>query len=432
MLPKILLVDDREDNLFSLSAILEPQGYRVVRANSGRQALKILLQEYDFALILMDVEMPNLNGFETASLIYQREKLRHIPIVFITAHNYSDENIYKGYQSGAVDYIYKPINSELLKAKVAVFVELYKKNHALIAQEQKLININRSLENEISERKNSEEKVKMLNLELLQNIDRLEAANRDLDRFAFMASHDLQEPLRKIRAFSDRLADTHEEVLNADGKMYLNRIQNAAERMQMLIKDILTFSKISTTEKRFVKCDLNELIQDVIAQLEVQIGEKQATITIEKLPVIEVNPVLIQPLFVNLISNSLKYSKKDTPAVIKIYSDLERGTDTANNGGILYNRIYVEDNGIGFEQKYAEQIFSMFKRLHHNSEYEGTGIGLALCKKIVEEHNGFISAIGHEGQGSTFIVSLPALTNHKTISYTVKHELSDKKNTADL
>src|SRR5947207_4189877 len=132
MRPKILLVDDREDNLMSMEAILAPDDYLFVKANSGRQVLKILLTEVDFALILMDVQMPNLNGFETAALIYEREKLKHIPIIFITAHNYGEENVYKGYRAGAVDYIYKPINADLLRAKVGVFVELYQKNHRLM------------------------------------------------------------------------------------------------------------------------------------------------------------------------------------------------------------------------------------------------------------------------------------------------------------
>src|SRR5580698_11389377 len=136
MPPKLLLVDDREDNLMSIEAILGTEGYNFVKANSGRQALKILLTEFDFALILMDVQMPNLDGFETASLIYEREKLRHIPIIFITANNYGEANIFKGYRAGAVDYIYKPVNPGLLRAKVSVFVDLYKKNHRLIAEEQ--------------------------------------------------------------------------------------------------------------------------------------------------------------------------------------------------------------------------------------------------------------------------------------------------------
>src|SRR6516162_317881 len=202
---KILLVDDREDNLISMESILEPSGYDFVKAGSGREALKFLLRDIDFALILMDVQMPNLNGFETASVIYEREKIRHIPIIFITANNYGEENIFKGYQTGAVDYIYKPINPELLRAKVSVFVELYQKNHQLVAQEQKLMAINRSLENEIKERIASEKQVNDLNHQLIQNIDRLESANRELDGFAFMASHDLQEPLRKIQTFTEML-----------------------------------------------------------------------------------------------------------------------------------------------------------------------------------------------------------------------------------
>src|ERR1041385_4756169 len=204
MQPKIMLVDDREDNLLSMESVLELDGYRFVKATSGRQVLKYLLTDLDFALILMDVQMPNLNGFETASLIYERERLRHIPIIFITANNYGEENLFKGYRAGAVDYIYKPVNPDLLRAKVSVFVELYRKNQRLITQEQKLVAINRNLEMEINERKASEEKVTELNKQLLENIARLEAANKDLDLFAFMASHDLQAPLRKIRMFSDR------------------------------------------------------------------------------------------------------------------------------------------------------------------------------------------------------------------------------------
>ena len=205
MQPKIMLVDDREDNLLSMETVLEPDGYRFVKATSGRQVLKLLLTDFDFALILMDVQMPNLNGFETASLIYERERLRHIPIIFITANNYGDENLFRGYRAGAVDYIYKPVNPELLRAKVSVFVELYRKNQRLLAQEQKLVAINRNLELEIADRIASEQKVTELNRQLLENIARLETANKDLDLFAFMASHDLQAPLRKIRMFSDRL-----------------------------------------------------------------------------------------------------------------------------------------------------------------------------------------------------------------------------------
>lgn len=408
MRPKILLVDDREDNLMSIEALLEPDGYVFAKANSGREALKILLKEYDFALILMDVKMPNLNGFETATMIYEREKLRHIPIIFITANNYGDENVFQGYKAGAVDYIYKPINPELLRAKVSVFIDLYKKTGKLIAQEQKLVAINGNLESEIKERKASEEKVKELNKELLENISRLESANKDLDRFAFMASHDLQEPLRKIRMFSDCLFSKYNDELDESGKMYLDRIQNGAERMQDLIKDILTFSKVSGETGTFVKTDMNQILNEVLHEMKDILEEKKVKIKISPLPSLDVNPGLIRPLFHNLINNAIKYSKKNVAPEINITSEMTSSSNGMNNKKVNeYCRIFVEDNGIGFEQKYAEQIFDMFARLHLNDEFAGTGIGLALCKKIVEKHNGYISARSKINEGSVFIISLP-------------------------
>lgn len=407
MQPKILLVDDREDNLLSIETILAPSGYQFVKANSGRQALKVLLNEFDFAMILMDVKMPNLNGFETAALIYEREKLKHIPIIFITANNYGDENMFKGYQSGAIDYIFKPINPDVLRAKVGVLIELYRKNRLLFEQEQKLIVINRNLEREINERKVSEEKVRQLNHKLLENIANLESANKDLERFAFMASHDLQEPLRKIRMFSDRLFGKYREVLHEDAKM-VTRIQQAAERMQALIVDILAFSKISIDKSAFVISDLNVVLKDLLAEMEEEVHETQARISIEPLPPLVVSPTLMRPLFQNLISNALKYRRKDTEATIRIRSEVSVGVNDRDKNLVnRYCRIFIEDNGIGFDQKYAEEIFGMFRRLHNNGDYAGTGVGLALCKKIAELHNGYISARSKVNEGSTFIISLP-------------------------
>src|SRR5438067_6973413 len=181
---KLLVVDDREDNLFSIETILEKENYSIVKANSGRAALKILLQQHDFTLILMDVQMPDMNGFETAALIYKREKLRHIPIIFITAHNNGEEKMYEGYKMGGVDFIYKPINPELLRYKVSVFVELYQKTHQLLNHEKKLLATNRKLEIEIEERKITEEKIRLLNQQLLENNQQLKSTIEELDRFA--------------------------------------------------------------------------------------------------------------------------------------------------------------------------------------------------------------------------------------------------------
>jgi signal transduction histidine kinase len=413
---KILLVDDKENNLLSMESIFERDGYQLTRANSGKEALKILLKEHDFTLILMDVEMPDINGFEAASMIYQRDKLQHIPIIFITAHSYGDENIFKGYKAGAVDYIYKPIQSELLRAKVSVFVELYKKNHQLIAQEQKLKAINKSLEIEVKDRIASEEKVIELNKQLLKNIEQLESTNKELDQFAFIASHDLQEPLRKIRTFSNRVVTKYADKLDDEGKMYMEKMQNACERMQNLINDILAFSKIAVSKESLVLSDLNAILDEVLSDMDLQVQEKNAKIKIDKLPKIHVYPTLMKPLFQNLLNNSLKYSQKGVAPVIEISGKIETHPDGLSKEKTKkFCRITIKDNGVGFEQQYAEQIFTMFKRLHGNAEYAGTGIGLAICKKIVEEHHGYISAKSSVNQGAVFTITLPAEISEEII-----------------
>jgi signal transduction histidine kinase len=423
MQQKILLVDDREDNLLSVQTILEPAGYQFVKANSGKEALKILLNQVDFALILMDVNMPSLNGFETASLIYEREKLKNIPIIFITAHSEDEKNIFKGYRTGAVDFITKPINPKLLRAKVAVFTDLYHKNQQLIVQEERLKAANKTLENEIRERKFSEKKVNELNRQLVDNINSLESANKELDRFAFMASHDLQEPLRKIRTFCDMLTERHKESLQEEARGYVTRIERSAARMQVLIKDILTFSRISEESFEYSETDLNQVIDEVLLEFRPDIDEKKVLLERENIPAIWVKQSLMLPLFSNLISNAFKYRKADELLRLKIWSEtsaLEKKLPGFGADG-RYCRIFIEDNGIGFEQKYGEQIFEMFKRLHNSKAYEGSGIGLALCKKIVEKHNGYISVRSETGIGSTFIITLP-VSNHRG-----QHNLKNQK-----
>ena len=408
---KLLLVDDREDNLFSIETILQRDGYTIRKANSGRAALKALLKEQDFTLILMDVQMPDLNGFETATLIYEREKLRHIPIIFITAHDHSDENIFKGYQMGGVDYIYKPVNSDLLRAKVSVFVELYKKTHQLMAQEQRLKSVNQNLQKEIQERTLSEQKVTLLNQQLMENILQLKATNEELDRFAYVASHDLQEPLRKIMIFGDRLANKYNEVLGDDAKEYLERMRKASERMQLLINNILDFSKFSAASQSFEQTNLNRLLEEVLSDLEIEIERKKAKIDIDTLPSLCVIPGQFRQLMQNLLSNSLKFSKHDIPPVINIYAERLKGDELPPGPAIVpteeYCKINVEDNGIGFDEAYAEKIFVIFQRLHSNHLFEGTGIGLSICKKIVEKHNGTITATSIPEKGSIFSVVLP-------------------------
>ncbi|MDR3681720.1 MAG: response regulator [Flavipsychrobacter sp.] len=408
---KILVVDDRDDNLFSIETILEKDNYTIVKANSGRAALRTLLKEDDFTLILMDVQMPDLNGFETATMIYDRDKLRHIPIIFITANDHGEEGVFKGYQMGGVDYIYKPFNPELLRAKVAVFVDLYKKNHQLLAQEQKMAAANARLEKEIKERINSENQVTLLNKQLLEHINRLKTTNEELERFAYVASHDLQEPLRKIILFSDQLSIKHKEMLNNEGQVFLERIIKSSDRMRSLIKNILSFSSSTASSDAFEITNINSLLDSILTDLELSIEQKKAIIKVDDLPQLKIIQSQFRQLFQNLLLNSFKFCKENCPPEIHIYAEEKKGWQL---GVVDYNKhdetyccIYVKDNGIGFEQKYADQIFTLFKRLNSYDKFEGTGIGLSICKKIVEQHSGFISVVSNLGEGSTFIISLP-------------------------
>jgi len=401
---KILVVDDRADNLMSIEAILEKDNYSIVKANSGRAALKVLLNDHDFSLILMDVQMPELNGYETATIIYERDKLRNIPIVFITANNYDEDFMFKGYRMGGVDYIYKPINPELLRAKVAVFVELYSKNQQLMLQEKKLLA-------EIEERKISEERIKLLNEQLVANNKSLKQMNEELDQFAYMASHDLQEPLRKIQVFSDKILRNNN--FDPDSEKYFGKIINSSKRMQNLINNLLDFSRHTVSSNDFKKTPLNDLVKNVLTELEVEIEKSNARINYEDLPVVSAVPGLMQQLFYNLFSNAIKFRKPAVDLVIDVKAEKMNTLDLSNfmkyGQGKNYYKITVQDNGIGFDDKYAEDIFRVFKRLHSYQEFEGTGVGLSICKKIVEKHNGFIKAESKIDNGSTFIIGLPEI-----------------------
>lgn len=401
---KLLLIDDREDNLMSIEAILEPAGYRFVKAQSGQEALRILLREYDFSLILMDVRMPQQSGFETAAMIYERDKLKHIPIIFITANNFGDEELFKGYQAGAVDYIYKPVNPDVLRAKVSVFVDLYEKNKRLQQQEKSLLIANQKLEREIRERIASEEKIQRLNRQLMQNIQHLEAVNKELDRFAFMASHDLQEPLRKIRLFSSKFLARNRNNGDDPGLQDIDRIQRSAERMQRLIRDILSMAKVSGTPDEFEPTNLNDLIPEIIEEFSETMELLSARVVVDKLPLVHVHPGLIRLLFRNLIGNALKFTREDVPPVIHIYAEVQQNQVSELRSDFC--TICVKDNGIGFDPQFSEEIFGMFTRLHPDHK-EGTGLGLALCKRIVQHHRGNITALSHNGEGAIFTFSLP-------------------------
>lgn len=254
----------------------------------------------------------------------------------------------------------------------------------------------------------TEEVLASLSLEQ-QNIE-LEASNKELVAFNYAASHDLQEPLRKIQTFVSRLSEKEESNMSDAGKEFMVRINSSVERMRILIEDLLQYSRTTKTEKSFEVTDLNELLENAKLDMGQVIEEKNAKITHQSLPELNVIPFQIQQLFTNLINNSLKYSKADVKPEIKISCKKVVAADEdliPKSSKDKFYKIIFKDNGIGFEQEYAEKIFVLFNRLHNKNEYEGTGIGLAICKKIVENHRGFISATGKPNVGATFIIYLP-------------------------
>lgn len=263
-----------------------------------------------------------------------------------------------------------------------------------------LESVNEDLETKIAERTQ----------ELSVFSEELARSNRELEDFAFVASHDLQEPLRKIRAFGNRLESGYNDVIDERGKDYLARMLNAAERMSMLISDLLAFSRVSTRGKEFGEVDLNRAINSVIDDLEIAIDEKSAEINVSDMPVIRGDKSQLEQLFLNLISNALKFQSEGVKPIVSINVTNALPEDTSDiliSEEYEWIKITVTDNGIGFEQSFAEKIFAPFQRLHGRSEYKGTGIGLAVCRRIVERHNGQINAISKPGEGATFSIILP-------------------------
>ncbi|HEY9663906.1 MAG TPA: ATP-binding protein [Allocoleopsis sp.] len=254
---------------------------------------------------------------------------------------------------------------------------------------------------DVTERKQIEQSLKLLNA-------KLEQSNRELQDFASVTSHDLQEPLRKIQAFGDLLVQEYGELLPEPGNQYLQRMQNAAARMQALINDLLAFSRITTKAQPFSSVDLNQIVREVLSDLEIHIQTVGAKLEVSHLPTIDADPLQMRQLIQNLVSNALKFHQPSVPPVIQIQAETNQRRTRANHAeSPELCRILIEDNGIGFDEKYLDRIFTVFQRLHYRNEYEGTGVGLAICRKITERHGGSITANSSPGKGSTFIVTLP-------------------------
>ena len=260
---------------------------------------------------------------------------------------------------------------------------------------------------------NLEARVKERTAELADANLELERSNRELQDFAFVASHDLQEPLRKIQAFGDRLRTVQAPKFDDQGRDYLDRMHRAAGRMHTLINDLLTFSRVTTKAQPFERIDLNKIANDVVSDLETTIEQSGGSVEIGDLPSIDADPLQMRQLFQNLIVNALKFRKPESPPLVKVEAELVNKDASGIEGSASNNfaRITVADNGIGFDEKYLDRIFTPFQRLHGRNEYEGTGIGLAVCRKIVERHGGTLTAQSSAGKGATFIATMPVTQN---------------------
>ncbi|QHS58931.1 response regulator [Chitinophaga agri] len=382
---RVLIVDDNADMRDYLQRLLEKH-YNVETAANGKLALE-KIRTHIPDLVVSDIMMPEMDGTELLHRIKHDQATNSLPVILVSARAGEEAKI-EGYDIGADDYLTKPFSAKELLARVRAQIRISRLHrHAIDILQHSA----EELEKKVEER----------TAELLKK-------NAELEQFAYIASHDLQEPLRKIRTFSELLQKSLQKGNTANN--YFEKIQSSAERMTQLIKDVLHYSRLSNKEENFVQIDLNTILQQVRGDFDLLIEQKQATINNNTLPTVKGIPLQLQQLFTNLIGNSLKFTDKQP--VITIYGTMMPASEVPFYPGLQEHVAYVKlefsDNGIGFEQQFAERIFAIFQRLNERKAYAGTGIGLALCKKIVENHHGVIRASGRLNEGATFTVILPA------------------------
>jgi two-component system, sensor histidine kinase and response regulator len=369
----ILIVDDMPANLEVVTNHLERQGYCAVVALSGEEGI----ERAEFVrpdLILLDVMMPGLDGFETCRRLKDSESTRAIPVIFMTALADTTDKL-AGFAAGAVDYVTKPLNGSEVLARIESHLALY-------ALRRQLAERNALLQREIEVRTEVQAA--------------LQRSNTEFEQLAYVASHDMQEPLRKIASYLQLLSQRYQGRLDADADEFIGYAVDGAKRMQALINDLLAFSRVGTKAKPFAPTDCNAIVRTALMDLQMAIEESGAQVEVGELPTVLGDATQLPQLFGNLLSNAIKF-RRDVPPRIAVH---------AQPLGSSW-RFEVSDNGIGIAAEYFERIFVIFQRLHGRSRYAGTGIGLAICKKIVERHGGRIEVQSTLGRGSTFAFMLP-------------------------
>jgi two-component system sensor histidine kinase/response regulator len=364
--PTVLLVDDLEANLLVLEVLLGNMDCTLIRANNGNEALRHLLKR-DFAVMLLDVQMPEMDGFEVARYARDNPNTRDIPIIFITAMPGSEENLLRGYGSGAVDFLPKPINPEVLRAKVRVFLELWEGRHRLTR--------------EIEAHK--------------RTMAELQLSNEALRAFTSAASHDLREPLRAIDGFLQAIVEDFAEALPAQGRDYLDRSRRASQRMVSLLDSLLAYARLQRPIA-WITVDCNRTLEQVRHDLAERIKATAATVTVGPLPTVRADTARIYQLFLNLVGNAIKFRRPDEPPRVEVSAQQREG-DTV---------FCVADNGIGIAPEHQTAVFEAFRRLHTRNQFDGSGLGLTICQQIVEQHGGKLWVESELEQGSKFCFTL--------------------------
>lgn len=379
----ILIVDDTPVNVAVLAEHLVGHGFSVMVAQDGEEGV----ERARFAppdLILLDVMMPGIDGFETCRRLKSHDATKDIPVIFMTALSSIGDKI-TGYQVGGVDYVTKPFHTEEVLARINTHLSLQAMRRQLVAQ-------NRQLQQEIAVREKAEVIVALRSQELARS-------NAELEQMAYVASHDLQEPLRMVTSYLQLLEQRYGGQLDADAHDFIEFAVDGAKRMQALIDDLLSYSRVGTKAKPLQPTDCEAVMKTALQSLRMAIEESGAQIQCAGLPRVLGDAAQLAQLFQNLIANAIKFRGEAVPR-IDIRTEREDG----------FWRFEVRDNGIGIAPDYFERIFVMFQRLHNRSKYPGTGIGLAICKKIVERHGGRIWVDSAPGQGAVFKFTLPQET----------------------
>lgn len=386
---KFLLVDDLEANLVALEGLLRREGLELWKARSARDALELLLA-HDFALAFLDVQMPEMNGFELAELMRGSERTRRVPIIFLTAGAADKERRFRGYDAGAVDFIFKPIEPHILQSKADVFFELARQREELRSvaeQNALLVDALRQAQDQLQQHaRNLEERVR-------ERTASLEETNNHLEAFCYTIAHDLRAPLRAQHGFAQALLDDYGPKLGETGRDFAERIKSAASRLEDLVSDLLAYSRISRSEIELTQVDLAGAVARVCNEMSFQIKEANAKIELGKLDgCVRAHEITLRTTVANLLSNALKFTRSGVRPEIRIWSEDRPG----------FIRVFVGDNGIGIGPEYFEQIFGVFNRLNRAREYPGTGVGLAIVKKAIERMGGAVGVESESGKGSRF------------------------------